>query len=415
MSAGLNGFRRMGRLDDVSIDQLVGPSSFVDSAEALVSRDRGLPLAWPRKRERVERRIEYLDDLCLEAPGGFRPWEWNQAPYDSAPLTYLRVHRALVFVRSGLVMPRPWRVVLEARPDWRYVIRPLPGTIEEVDGIPTLSLGKTKPGRIIAGPALSLCHVHGGNYGHWFCDNLSALIDLLPPVLQGRLQLLVPTLWPWQRRSLELLGVPSSAVVEINKPIVGGDDLICHSYNWRNHLAHSGPVLAEVFQRIRAGKINGAGNTGRPAMIYVSRSKIKAPRVLAEESEVEAALARLGFVTVRPESMTLDEQIVTFSRARVVVGPHGSGLANAGFAPPGCLIVEILPSQMTDSQLLPAIARHLGHRVIVLVAKQELSADPSMDKGTPHTHYLLGRYSIKPELVVERVLAGMERLGIARA
>jgi hypothetical protein len=70
---------------------------------------------------------------------------------------------------------------------------------------------------------------------------------------------------------------------------------------------------------------------------------------------------------------------------------------------------------MTDSQLLPAIARHLGHRVIVLVAKQELSADPSMDKGTPHTHYLLGRYSIKPELVVERVLAGMERLGIARA
>jgi hypothetical protein len=51
--------------------------------------------------------------------------------------------------------------------------------------------------------------------------------------------------------------------------------------------------------------------------------------------------------------------------------------------------------------------------VNVLVAKQELLADPSMDKRP--ISYLLGRYSIKPELVVERVLAGMERLGIARA
>jgi hypothetical protein len=374
-----------------------------------------LPLAWrARKARRVESRIEYLDDLCLEAPDGFRPWEWNRGRYDSAALTYLRIRGALVFVKSGFVMPRPWRVVLEARPDWRYFPRPLPGTIEEVDGIPTLILGKTKPGRIIAGPALSLCHVHAGSYGHWLCDNLSALIDLLQPVLQGRLQLLVPTLWPWQRRSLELLGVPSSAIVEINEPIVGGDDLICHSYNWRNHLARSGPVLAEVFQRMRAGKINGAGSTGRPAMIYVSRSKIETPRVFAEEAVLETALARLGFVTVRPESMTLDEQIVTFSCARVVVGPHGSGLANAGFAPPGCLIVEILPSLMARAQLLPAIARHLGHRVIVLVAKQELLADQSMDKPTPSS-FLLGRYSIKPELVVDRVLAGMKRLGIARA
>jgi capsular polysaccharide biosynthesis protein len=149
-------------------------------------------------------------------------------------------------------------------------------------------------------------------------------------------------------------------------------------------------------------------------MIYVSRSKIKTPRAFVEESQVEAALARLGFVTVRPESMTLDEQIVTFSRARVVVGPHGSGLANAGFAPPGCLIVEILPSLMARAQLLPAIARHLGHRVIVLVAKQELLADQSMHKPTPSS-FLLGRYSIKPELVVDRVLAVMKRLGIARA
>ena len=69
----------------------------------------------------------------------------------------------------------------------------------------------------------------------------------------------------------------------------------------------------------------------------------------------------LGFECVRPERLDLEGQIEAFSAARVIAGPHGSGLANIGFAPPGCVVVDLLLSTVPDPWIC-RLSAVLGHR-----------------------------------------------------
>ncbi|MBC8010793.1 MAG: glycosyltransferase family 61 protein, partial [Burkholderiales bacterium] len=54
------------------------------------------------------------------------------------------------------------------------------------------------------------------------------------------------------------------------------------------------------------------------------------------------ALAARGFATVCLEELGWAEQIAVFRRARVVVAPHGAGLANLAFCAPGTRVVELV-------------------------------------------------------------------------
>ena len=51
-------------------------------------------------------------------------------------------------------------------------------------------------------------------------------------------------------------------------------------------------------------------------------------RRVVNESELVAALAERGFETLLPGELGLAEQLRAFAEAEVVLGPHGSGLAN---------------------------------------------------------------------------------------
>lgn len=77
-------------------------------------------------------------------------------------------------------------------------------------------------------------------------------------------------------------------------------------------------------------------------LLYVSRNESKMRRLLNEES-ILPALRDLGFEIVRPGEMPLPEQIEKFRKARVVLAPHGAGLTNILFCPPGATLIEIFP------------------------------------------------------------------------
>jgi capsular polysaccharide biosynthesis protein len=64
---------------------------------------------------------------------------------------------------------------------------------------------------------------------------------------------------------------------------------------------------------------------------------------MLNEDEIEEKMTQLGFAVVHPEELTFDEQVTMFSRARVIVGPHGAGMTNAVFSPSSCLIVDFYP------------------------------------------------------------------------
>lgn len=81
------------------------------------------------------------------------------------------------------------------------------------------------------------------------------------------------------------------------------------------------------------------GPNDGPDRIYVTRRH--GSRSIRDEQRLEDALIERGFTVVAWERMPFAEQIQTVRGARVIVGPHGTGLTNAVFADRGTLMYEI--------------------------------------------------------------------------
>jgi hypothetical protein len=356
-----------------------------------------------------------LADFCSEGPNHLRPHQWVRyaSSYYTAPLSYRRIENALLFVRSGLVMPAPFVVLRESHLPWSWIRgrEVVPGTDRVVAHAPSLRLKSVKPQRIVSGPILSLCHDYVYSYGHWFTDALPPLLDVLDVVKARKLRVLLPTLLPWQRRTLQLLGVPDETIVEIADATVACSDLICHSYGSAEHYRRPGSLLHDIFKRLRSVAPHDRG-AGSPRLVYASRRAVGSWRQFANEGEIESALSSAGFTVMVPERMTVDEQMVAFGRAEVIVGPHGSALANAGFAPPGCLIVVIVPERMPHGWIY-GLARQLRHYLVILTAACE-KADGSeyilKDFGDDGGLISNFRYRIASELVTERVFAALSHV-----
>jgi capsular polysaccharide biosynthesis protein len=79
---------------------------------------------------------------------------------------------------------------------------------------------------------------------------------------------------------------------------------------------------------------------GGPEKIYLSRRGTQRRR-LVNEAELEAALESRGFFCAQPEKLSVAGQAKLFGSAKFVVSPHGAGLANLVFTPPGALLVEL--------------------------------------------------------------------------
>jgi len=66
--------------------------------------------------------------------------------------------------------------------------------------------------------------------------------------------------------------------------------------------------------------------------LYVTRSsQLLNGRHILNEADLIPQLRQLGFSVIDPGTLPLSEQIARFSRASIVVGPHGSGLTNTLF------------------------------------------------------------------------------------
>jgi hypothetical protein len=69
----------------------------------------------------------------------------------------------------------------------------------------------------------------------------------------------------------------------------------------------------------------------RKRRIYIRRDPSKGPRYVANEAELISVIADLGFEIVEPESMPVKSQAALFAEAKIVLAPHGAGLANTVF------------------------------------------------------------------------------------
>ena len=75
--------------------------------------------------------------------------------------------------------------------------------------------------------------------------------------------------------------------------------------------------------------------------LYVGRGGTRHTRRVENEAELLAALNPLGFESIDPGALSPAEQVRAFAEAECIVGPHGAGLTNLAFAPPGAAVVEL--------------------------------------------------------------------------
>lgn len=78
---------------------------------------------------------------------------------------------------------------------------------------------------------------------------------------------------------------------------------------------------------------------GRGGRLYITR-ELAGRRRVVNEAALWSQLEARGFVKLRLEELSWAEQIAAFAQAREIVAPHGAGLANLVFCPPGVRIVE---------------------------------------------------------------------------
>ena len=130
-------------------------------------------------------------------------------------------------------------------------------------------------------------------------------------------------------------------------------------------------------------------------VFYISRRG--GPRSVLNEDEIVRSLQSLDVTVVQTERMTLQQQMVLFSEAGWIIGPHGAGIQNALWAPRGCRVLELVNARYF-SGVYWTLAESLN-QPYGFVAGASASGKDSLQEG----------YACDPRLVQQAI----DRLGAA--
>lgn len=112
--------------------------------------------------------------------------------------------------------------------------------------------------------------------------------------------------------------------------------------------------------------------------IYIAREKTTNGRNIINQDELYDYLITKRFVIVRLEKHHLDEQLNIFSKAKIIIAPHGAGLTNLITAQQGTHLIELLHVNR-PSNLFERLALTLGIKYSSLVdSSPNKSHDPNI-------------------------------------
>ena len=107
--------------------------------------------------------------------------------------------------------------------------------------------------------------------------------------------------------------------------------------------------------------------------IYISREQATR-RKLANEAAIWPLLQAAGFEKLNMEAIPFAQQVEIMRETRVLVAPHGAGLTNMMFCPPGAQVVEIADPAFPNPNFY-ALASAMGHTYFLI---------PSVSVGDGH-------------------------------
>jgi hypothetical protein len=200
----------------------------------------------------------------------------------------------------------------------------------------------------VIGSVVSLATDGHNNFYHWMLDLLPKLFIALAAGLGDR-PFYVGGSTPFQKQTLQLLGIPPARVLDCNAiPYLQADQLIVpflgddHPPNVFDAAKYR--LLAEVFSTRIPAKATAKKLHAR---FIVSRNKTRSRRVVNEDA-LAARLAPLGFTLVHLEDLAFLEQITLFAKAKAIVASTGAGLVNLIHCRPGTPVAILMPEACPD-------------------------------------------------------------------
>ena len=177
-------------------------------------------------------------------------------------------------------------------------------------------------------------------YGHWLFDALPRLA-LLPEFPPDTKIIVPPDLKPYQKESLELMGVwdrcrpTPERHLEVEHYFFSSPMSMIACYN---------PYAVQFKRRVFLPK-SDPGYSGPKKFFFHRTSKARA---IENGAEICDFFRRQGWAVVNDIELTFAQTIKLFSEADAVCSFMGSNMTNVVFCKPGCLVVHLVPDILPD-------------------------------------------------------------------
>lgn len=236
-----------------------------------------------------------------------------------------------------------------------------------------LSYGKIRSPQPIAGRTAVIASALASGYAHWLLDELPRLLSLAPDAAET---LIAHTAAPYARDALALHGWVGATREPGRTTHLQCEHLLVPSLS--GTVVQPSPRALDLLTAFTAPLHQKTSAFGE--RLYLSRSRAQRRRV-TNEAELRAALERVGFKTMYLEDLTWAEQINAFRHAKVIVAPHGAGLANLAFCAPGTRVVELFHRAYVHGCFWRLAAlRGLDYQPVVPSGPEPLGQSPAANR-----------------------------------
>lgn len=231
-----------------------------------------------------------------------------------------------------------------------------------------LTYRKMRPPTPISGATAVIATTLGSGYAHWLLEELPRWLTL--PRGSAR-RMITHANRTFSREALASSGFEGEIWEAKRYAHFIGEELVIPSFVGR--AGFPTPAGVRLLRDFATPFLGGESPFGE--RLYISRAKARRRRV-SNEKELEVLLKSRGFVTLELESLSWQQQVAAFSRARTIVGPHGAGLANLVFCEPGTRVVECFHRAYVDGGFWRlAAVNGLDYRPVVATGTQPLALE----------------------------------------
>lgn len=195
-----------------------------------------------------------------------------------------------------------------------------------------------------------LRQTYDGNYGHWIIDVLPKVAILAEHFDLRDLRFIISRLsGPMQKvyvDSLKAFGIESHQIVFVTRMPIQVETLL-YPLPISMHPWVKSPRIVKILEDLRDEILVKYYDYRSPERIYISR-KMASKRHLLNECDLFPILEKYQIDIVYPEKLSFIEQVVLFSKAKIVIGNCGANLANVVFSPQGVTLFSITSEVMID-------------------------------------------------------------------